>query len=65
VAELGDAVSVIALSAVKPGVALAGTQRSATQTMLGENRGQQELQDVLGFLKAEAKITLRANNSAE
>jgi peptidyl-prolyl cis-trans isomerase D len=65
VAELGDAVAVIAVNAIKPGVALSGTQRSATQTMLGENRGQQELQDILGLLKAEAKVTLREVNSAE
>ena len=65
VAELGDAVAVIAVSAVKAGTALSGTQRSATQTMLGENRGQQELQDVLGLLKAEANITLRDVKEAE
>lgn len=65
VAELGDAVSVIAVNAVKPGALLTGTQRSATQTMLGENRGQQELQDVLGLLKAEAKVSFRKVSEAE
>ena len=65
VVKLGDAAAVLAVSAVKAGPVLAGSQRAATQTMLGENRGQQELQDVLGYLKAEAKVTLKTSKSAE
>ena len=56
---------VVAVTAVKAGPLLTGTQRIATQTMLGENRGQQELQDMLGYLKAEAKVSLKASNPAE
>jgi peptidyl-prolyl cis-trans isomerase D len=65
VVKLGDSAAVVAVTAVKAGSLLAGTQRVATQIMLGENRGQQELQDVLGYLKAEAKVTLKASKSAE
>jgi len=65
VTKLSDAAAVIVISGVQPGPVLTGTQRSATQTMLGENRGQQELQDVVGYLKAEAKITLNTPKSSE
>lgn len=65
VVKLGDAAVVVAVTAVKAGPLLTGTQRIATQTMLGENRGQQELQDMLGYLKAEAKVSLKASNPAE
>lgn len=65
VVKLSDAAVVVAVTAVKAGPLLTGTQRVATQTMLGENRGQQELQDMLGYLKAEAKVSLKASNPAE
>lgn len=65
VVKLGDSAAVIALNAVKPGVALAGPQRAAAQTMLGESRGQQELQDVLGYLKAEAKVSVKSVKPTE
>ncbi len=59
VVKLANAAAVLAVTAVKPGPVLTGSQRTATQTMLGENRGQQELQDVLGYLRDEAKIKIK------
>lgn len=65
VVKLGDAAAVVAVTAVKAGPLLADSQRLSAQTMLGENRGQQELQDVLGYLKAEAKVSFKAVQPAE
>ncbi len=65
VTKLSDAAAVVTVTGVQSGSALAGTQRVATQTMLGENHGQQELQDVIGYLKAEAKIILKETKPAE
>ena len=58
--KLGEGAAVIMVTAVKPGAALAGQQRKATQAMLAENRGQQELQDVLGYLRAKAKVEIKS-----
>lgn len=63
--KLGDAAAVLQVTAVKPGEALAPEERSVTQGMLAQNRGQQELQDVLGFLKQEAKVKLHKSASAD
>lgn len=54
--KLADAAAVLAVTAVKPGAALQGTQRAVTQSMLVENRAQQELLDVLGYLQSEADV---------
>ncbi len=54
--KLSDAAAVLAVTAVKPGAALQGTQRAVTQSMLVENRAQQELLDVLGYLQSEADV---------
>ena len=48
----------VAVTAVKAGPKLEGTQRVVTQTMVAENRGQQELQDMLGYLKSEADVEI-------
>lgn len=56
--KLGDGAAVLSVTAVKAGPALAGTQRVVTQTMLAENRGQQELQDMLGYLRAAADVEI-------
>lgn len=63
--KLGDAAAVLAVTAVKPGAVMQGTQRAVTQSMLAENRGQQELQDVLGYLKSEADVEIIKPKSAD
>lgn len=56
--KLGDAAAVVSVTAVKPGATLQGNQRAVTLSMLTENRAQQELQDVLGYLKSEADVEI-------
>lgn len=48
--------AVVAVTAVKPGAVFAGNERLSTQSMVAENRGQQELQDMLAWLRAEADV---------
>ena len=63
--KLGDAAAVIEITAVKPGQAIEPAQRANTRMMLSENRGQQELQDLLGYLKSRADVTLSDKPKAE
>ena len=65
VVKLANAAAVVSVTAIKAGPVLAGSQRVVTQSMLGENRGQQELQDVLGYLKADAKISMKAAKQSD
>lgn len=63
--KLDDGAAVILVTAVKPGAPLAGAQRLTTQGMLAENRGQQELQDVLGYLRAKADVVIKTVDSSK
>ncbi len=63
--KLADAAAVLAVTAVKPGPQLQGNQRVVTQSMLTENRGQQELQDMLGYLKSKADVEIVKAKSAD
>lgn len=56
--ELADAAAVVAVSAVRSGAPMQGSQRMVTQSMVTESRGQQELQDMLGYLKSRADIEI-------
>lgn len=51
-----DGAVVLAVSAVKSGPALPVEQRNAMRGMLSQNRGQQELQDVIGLLREQASV---------
>lgn len=53
-----DGALVLAVTAVNAGPAMPAEQRKATQGMLAENRGQQELQDVIGLLRSHAKVEI-------
>lgn len=56
--KLSNGAAVLAVTAVKPGAAMAAAERTSMQNMLAENRGQQELQDVLAYLKKKADVEI-------
>lgn len=63
--KLANAAAVVAVVAVKVGAPLTATERATTLGLLVENRGQQELQDVLGYLKVKANIEIMVPKRAE
>lgn len=62
--KLSNGAAVLAVTAVKPGAAMAAAERTSMQNMLAENRGQQELQDVLAYLKKKADVEIIPVKSA-
>lgn len=64
--KLSNGAAVLAVTAVKPGTAMAAAERTSMQNMLAENRGQQELQDVLAYLKKKADVeTIPVKSAAD
>ncbi|MEL0027939.1 MAG: SurA N-terminal domain-containing protein [Perlucidibaca sp.] len=62
--KLDDAAAVVAVEAVRPGVALQGSQRVVTQAMVTENRARQDLQDALGYLRSKADVEISGSDAS-
>ncbi len=66
VEPLGSSYAVVAVSRVVPGTAnLAGAELAQMVSVLGENRGQQEFQDYVEYLKAKGKVKIRENKKSD
>jgi len=62
---LADAAVVVAVEAVRPGAALQGNQRVVTQAGVTEGHARQDLQDMLGYLRGEAKVKIAEAKPAD
>ncbi len=62
---LSDSVLVIAVTVVSAGDVPAPEEQAMVRSMLAENRGQQELQDLLSLLHDKAKVKIHKNGAVE